>query len=148
MADLLTENAIHRTQPINWGAIWAGMFTFAAIWSIFGLLGMAIFVSNANPNAAAPVTGQNWGISAWSIILTTIAMYVAGRVTARLSMSPNRVDGAIHGMVMFGLSVVGTIIIVSVADAVMSGEQAYKPRYIAGTCSAGSLNLAGLGSWP
>jgi len=38
-------DVVQRTESINvrsrtdWGAIWAGMFTFIAIWSVFGLLG-------------------------------------------------------------------------------------------------------------
>jgi len=103
------------------GAIWAGVFTFSAIWSVFGALGLAIFAGHANPNAALPVTGQSTGIAIWSIILTIIAMYVAGLKTGRLTKLTNRHDGLIHDMIMFGLSIVSAIILTSVAGAVLSG---------------------------
>ncbi|MGC1105881.1 MAG: hypothetical protein WA876_05025 [Candidatus Acidiferrales bacterium] len=93
------------THP-NWGAIWAGVFTFIAIWSVFGVLGMAVFSSVANPNAAHPVTGMSIGMGIWAIVLTVIAMYVAGRVTGHLAGIGNLRDGAAHGMIMFGLSLV------------------------------------------
>lgn len=123
MADLAyrNETITYARGRTDWGAIWAGTFCFVAIWSVFGLLGEAIFASNANPNAAAPVTGQSVGIAIWSIILTIIAMYVAGRETGRLAAVTNRHDGLIHGMIMFGLSVMAAIVITVLAGAVLSG---------------------------
>lgn len=105
----------------DWGAIWSGMFAFLAIWSVFGALGLAIFASNANPNAAHPVTGQSTGMAIWAIILTIIAMYVAGRETGRLAAVNNRHDGLIHGMIMFGLSVASVIVLVAIAGATVAG---------------------------
>jgi hypothetical protein len=122
MADLAYRNeGLPYRLRVSWGAIWAGVFTFVAIWSVFGLLGMAIFASNANPNAGAPVSGQSVGIAIWSIILTIIAMYVAGRETGRLAAVTNRHDGLIHGMIMFGLSIVATIVLTTLAGAALSG---------------------------
>ena len=123
MADIAYRNEgfVYNATRVNWGAIWAGVFTFVAIWSVFGLLGLAIFASNASPNAAAPVTGQSVGMAIWSIILTIIAMYVAGLETGRLAAVSNRHDGLIHGMIMFGLSVVAVIVLTTLAGAVLSG---------------------------
>lgn len=122
MADLAYRNEAYIARArTDWGAIWAGMFTFTAVWSVFGALGLAIFASNANPNAAAPVSGQSYGLGAWVIILTIIAMYVAGRETGRLAAVATRHDGLIHGMIMFGLSVVGVIVLVSIGGTVLSG---------------------------
>ncbi len=123
MADLAyrNEGLPYVRSRTDWGAIWAGVFCFVAIWSVFGLLGEAIFASATNPNAANPVTGMNIGMSMWGIILTIIAMYVAGRETGRLAGVATRHDGLIHGMIMFGLSVVTTIVIVVLAGATLSG---------------------------
>jgi hypothetical protein len=105
---------------VDWGAIWAGVFTFIAIWSVFGLLGAAIFSSAANPNASRPITGMSVGMSIWAIVLTIIAMYVAGLETGRLAAVTNRHDGMIHGLTMFGLSVVAALIIVVMGGMAMS----------------------------
>jgi len=123
MADIAyrNEGLVYGVARVSWGAIWAGVFTFVAIWSVFGLLGMAIFASNANPGATAPVTGQSAGIAVWCIILTIIAMYVAGLETGRLAAVSNRHDGLIHGMIMFGLSVVAAIILTVLGGALLSG---------------------------
>ncbi len=123
MAAAVIENqnaAIVRSR-IDWGAIWAGVFAFVAIWSVFGVLGTAIFASAANPNAARPVSGMGWGMSIWAIVLTVIAMYVGGRVTGDLAVLINRRDGILHGLVMFGLSVTATLVIVLLAGFATPG---------------------------
>jgi hypothetical protein len=99
----------------NWGAIWGGTFTFVAIWSIFALLGVGIFASSANANAAHPVTGMNVGISVWLVILTIISMFVAGIVTGRLAAIGNAGSAVVHGIIMFGLSVVTAVVITVMA---------------------------------
>jgi hypothetical protein len=123
MATLAFENqntGLTRTR-MDWGAVWAGMFTFIGIWSVFGLLGVAIFASSANPNAAHPVSGMGWGMGIWAIVLTIIAMWFAGMETGRLAAASNRRDGVVHGMTMFGLSIAAVLILVVLAGIGMNG---------------------------
>src|SRR5581483_841240 len=127
----------------NWGAIWAGMFSFVGIWAVFGLLGEAIFASAANPNAAQPAAGGiEWGFSIWAIVLTGIAMFVGGRVTSRLSGATDRRDALMHGQTMFGLSVVAATILIVLSGAVLSGGTGVNT---AATSTAGINALTGLG---
>jgi hypothetical protein len=122
MADLVQRVDIDVSRRrTDWGAIWAGMFTFVAIWSVFGLLGVAIFATAANPRAANPVMGMSWGIGIWAIVLTIIAMYVAGRETGRLAGVTNRHDGMVHGMIMFGLSVIAALLVTVLGGSAMAG---------------------------
>lgn len=114
--EVITTPAHHP----NWGAIWAGMFTFVAIWSVFGVLGMAIFEQGANANAAQAVAGMSTGMAIWAIILTIIAMYFAGMVTGKLAEIGNPRDGVIHGMAMFGLSVVAVLLLLALGAGVMA----------------------------
>src|SRR5499427_8196086 len=85
---------------VHWGAVWGGVFTFAAIWTVFESLAVAIF--------GHAVLGT--GIAVWTIILTIIAMYLTGRETARLAGLATKHDGVAHGLMMFGLSVIGMFI--------------------------------------
>ena len=144
------QNVTLARSRVDWGAIWAGVFSFISIWSVFGLLGAAIFASAANPNASRPVTssGMDWGMGIWAIVLTIIAMYIAGRITGRLAAVDTRHDGITHGMAMFGLSVIAALVIIvlggnsitgAAADA--SAHSAYVLDVIAGLGWAGFISL-------
>lgn len=121
MADLSFRTGAVVRARTDWGAIWAGVFTFTAIWAVFGALGFAIFASAASPSAAQPILGMSAGWGIWAIILTIIAMYVAGRETGRLAAVTNRHDGLIHGMIMFGLSFASAVILIALGGTSLSG---------------------------
>jgi hypothetical protein len=108
MADLSYREANNKIRgKTDWAAVWAGVFTFAAIWSIFEVLGVAILASSNTTGA----TGINPGLATWTIVLSLIAMYVAGRETAHLGVFEDRHDGLVHGIIMFGLSVAALLVI-------------------------------------
>jgi hypothetical protein len=115
------QNVTLARAHVDWGAIWAGVFTFVAIWSVFGVLGAAIFASAANPSAAHPVMAMGVGMSIWAVILTIIAMYVAGLETGRLAAVSSRSEGVIHGMTMFGLSMVAALILLAMGGSAIMG---------------------------
>lgn len=118
-----------------WGAIWAGVFTFVAIWSVFGALGAAVFTSAATP--ATPVSSMGIGISIWAGILTIIAMFFGGLTASRLS---GRINAFMTGTVVFGLSVSAALILASMARLALVGMF---PTL--GALSGGSLGtLAGI----
>jgi len=121
---LAMQNVSYLGSATRWGAIWAGVFTFAAIWAVFEALAVAIF-----PNTA----GGSVGFQVWTVILTVIAMYVAGLETGRLAAIANRHDGLIHGMVMFGLSTVSAVILTAFATGALYGSAAHAVAITAGT---------------
>lgn len=98
----------HRT---DWSAVWGGAFTFAAIWMVFESLALAIF-GTAHLGS---------GIAAWTIILTIIAMYVAGLETARLAGVSTRRDGVAYGMMMFGLATTSDMVVVFLSNITVNG---------------------------
>jgi hypothetical protein len=105
MADLSVngEGPSISSGGTDWSAIWAGVFTFVGVWSVFELLGIAIFPA---VNAGAKV-----GLGIWSVILTAIAMLIAGRQTRSSARLGGHYDGARHGMIMFGLSLSAAIVL-------------------------------------
>jgi hypothetical protein len=123
MADIAFGNDVYASGlgRTRWGAVWAGLFAFVTIWSVFGLLGEAIFASAASPNAAQPVTGMSAGMGIWAIVLTIIAMWVGGKVTGRLAGVDNRTDALMYGMIMFGLTVISTVVVLVLAGTAMNG---------------------------
>jgi len=147
----------YRSEGVNvnlgrrtyWGAIWAGVFTFWAIWAVFETLGIAIFASVASPRETAPVLGMSVGLGVWSIVLTVIAMFVAGRETGRLAAVPGRHDGLIHGMIMFGLSFVGAVVLLTLGAISASGgatvaNPAHSPSFLTMFANLGWISFIGL----
>ncbi len=123
MADVSYARESAFVSHPNWGAIWAGMFSFLAIWAVFGTLGFSIFASSATPSAAHPITGMSVGMGVWAVILTIIAMFVGGRVTGQLSGITNARHGMMQGMIMFGLSVAAVLLILTIGgNAVYTTE--------------------------
>ncbi|MBV9624734.1 MAG: hypothetical protein JOZ14_12215 [Acidobacteria bacterium] len=112
MKELSYTDANSSLRRTDWAAVWAGVFTFAAIWTTFELLGVAIFSS---PGATQPATGLNVGLIIWTIVLSIIAMYVAGRQTGHLALLADRGVAVIHGMIMFGLSLVALLVLAALA---------------------------------
>jgi hypothetical protein len=79
--------------------VWGGTFIFAAIWTVFEFLAVAIF----------GIAHLGSAIALWTIVLTIIAMWVAGMETARLAGYSTRHDGIAHGLMMFGLAITGAM---------------------------------------
>jgi hypothetical protein len=126
MADLTyrNESLAPRYRRTEWGAIWGGVFTYLAIWLVFGSLGLAIFASASNPTTTRSPLGMSVGLGIWAIVLTILAMYVAGRETARLAAVSSRHDGLMHGMIMFGLSMVATFILMVIGGNTLNSANA------------------------
>lgn len=123
------SDALFRTQSsssiyptglgVNWGAIWGGVFGFAAIWAVFEMLAVAIFPSTVSA-----------GFQVWTVILTLIAMYVAGFETGRLANLSSTHDGLVHGMMMFGLSVISVIVLTSFANGIFGAASVAHNNYV------------------
>jgi len=84
MADTLLRTQLSYPNILtprlaDWSAIWGGAFVFAAVWTIFEMLALAIFAGSSS------------------------ASRLAGDLT--------RHDAVIHGMIMFGLAVVGAFVL-------------------------------------
>lgn len=134
MAEYRTEVPLAR-RYLDWGAIWGGIFCFMAIWVVFESLGVAIFSS-----AAAPGTSglSSVGFALWTIVLSIVAMAVAGRQTGRFSGAVTRQDGLIHGLVMYGLSVVAVIVLFAMGGSALA----------TGVSAAGTVGAAGAAAPP
>lgn len=124
-----------RRPSMDWSAIWAGLFSFVAIWSVFGVLGLAIFgnaLTTANVGRAV-----NVGMGIWAVILTFISMYIAGLETGKLAGLDGRVQALTHGMVMFGLSMSALIVLT------MSGRMVFTEFFTANGLSIGAASFLG-----
>ena len=139
MAEYRTEVAFARRR-FEWGAIWGGVFCFIAIWTVFGALGLAIFATFAQPAASKFDLGL--GIGIYSIILTVVAMFIAGSATGRLAGVPTRLDGFYHGLVLYGLVLVCAFVLASLSSGLLVGTAAAGNAVTGGAAAENAANAA------
>ena len=84
--------AVHR---LSWPAIFGGTFFALGIMLILSLFGVAVGA------AAGPGAHVWYGI--WSLVTLFFGFYWGGWVAARTSRSRTKLDGRMHGIVVWGL---------------------------------------------
>ena len=115
-----TERIIERPAfRVSWGAVFAGLVVALALQAVLTLLGTAIGLT-----AMDGTTGREFGIGAgiWLILSVLVSLYVGGLVTGRLAGVLTRGDGALHGVLMWGLStVLGLYLLASGVSSLLGG---------------------------
>lgn len=115
------EPAVEHTGfRLSWGAIFAGMFIATALHIVLGLAGLAIGFGVWEPGQRVDTLGAGLGI--WAAVSGIIALFVGGMATGRLAGILTRMDGALHGAVLWALAtVVAAWMITSGVGAVIGG---------------------------
>jgi hypothetical protein len=92
---------------LSWGAIFAGLIIAMVTQIVLSVLGIAIGFTLWSPGDAAQDLGIGAGV--WAAVAALISLFLGGVVTGRLAGVLTPGDGALHGGVMWGLSVILTI---------------------------------------
>lgn len=91
-------------RRISWGAVFAGLIVAVMVSLILSLLGMSIGLGTVNPmEEANPFGGLGLGAAIWWVVSSLIALFIGGWVAARMAGVPKRFDGALHGVLAWGL---------------------------------------------
>jgi hypothetical protein len=105
-----------------WGAIFGGTVAALGIWALLYALGLALGLSAVDPNnpATAKASGVFTGI--WGLLAPLIALFVGGAIAGRGAGYVTKGGGAIHGLVMWGLTIlIGAWMLGNLVGAVMGG---------------------------
>jgi len=98
-----TVSAETRTSVgtrISWGAVCAGVVITLAMQLLLGILGAAVglsVVDQVNPS------NLQTGAIVWAILTSATSLFVGGLITSLLTERENKTEGAISGVVMWGL---------------------------------------------
>jgi hypothetical protein len=114
----------HTGFRLSWGAIFAGLFVATALHLTLALLGVAIGLSAWDPAVPGGVrAGQvATGVGIWTVVSGLIALFIGGMTTGRLAGVLTRKDGALHGVVVWSLTMVLiTWLIISGATMLLGG---------------------------
>lgn len=100
--EVIRNNDDHGSKPVSWGAIFAGAVVSVALWALLFSLGMALGLSSVNPND--PIKGEAIFTGIWAILTPLVALFVGGAVAAWLAGSFDKLTGALHGSVVWGIT--------------------------------------------
>jgi hypothetical protein len=103
---------IREGVKVSWGAIVAGLVVTLGTWALLTVLGLALGLSQADPNTPGSLRSAGMVTGVWSLIVPFIALLFGGMVAARTAGVLSRPIGAIHGVVLWGLATIASIALV------------------------------------
>ncbi len=91
-------------RRVSWGAIFAGVVVALVVELLLGTLGLSFLMGTINPaTEAQTLSGLGVGTGIWLALTALIGLFFGGWTAGRLAGQPRRFDGAIHGIVAWGL---------------------------------------------
>jgi len=110
---------------ISWGAIFAGAVSALGLWMLLYAFGLAVGLTTLDPNNRGSLRSSGIFTGVWGLVAPLIALFVGGFVAGRGAGIFRRAEGAVHGVVMWGLvTVMGSFLVISAAAAVVRGVAA------------------------
>jgi len=107
-----------RTRArLSWGAIFAGVVIAVAAQLLLGILGTGIGLSMVDPTEGTTPGAAGFGIGAgiYWLITTIIALGAGGYAAARVSGVTERFDALVHGLVVWGVTLILTLYLLTSA---------------------------------
>ncbi|MBC5801340.1 MAG: hypothetical protein GIW94_15445 [Candidatus Eremiobacteraeota bacterium] len=104
-------------RRISWGAIFAGLFVALATQLLLSVLGVGIGAStiHVGSNDSASATGLGIGSAIWFFLSILAALFVGGWVAGTVAGMPRRVEGLLHGVVVWSLTTLVTVYLLTTA---------------------------------
>ncbi|NWA60734.1 hypothetical protein HX773_07465 [Pantoea sp. B9002] len=106
-------------KRISWSAVFAGVIAALIIHILLGILGTAIGATTIDPQQEQnPLQHLGTGALIWTGVSMLIAMAVGSYVAGRLAQR----EGAMHGLLMFGVSTILTLwLAITLATGIIGG---------------------------
>jgi ElaB/YqjD/DUF883 family membrane-anchored ribosome-binding protein len=150
---MMAEIEVRRPAPIvehtgfrlSWGAVFAGFIVATMIQIALSLLGVAVGFTTWDMGDPAGDLGMGLGI--WIAVSALIALFVGGLTTGRLAGVLTKSDGALHGIVMWGVaSLVNIWLLMSGAGFLLGGAFDILGRAVSAGAGAAVSGATALGS--
>lgn len=105
---------------LTWSAIWGGAVAALGIWVLLYAFGLALGLSTMEPSDPSSFKSSGIFTGVWGLVAPLIALFVGGVVSGRGSGAMTRTGGALHGLVMWGVTTLaGVYLIASLAQGVV-----------------------------
>lgn len=102
---------------LSWGAIFAGVVIAVAVQLVLGILGAGIGLTMVDPVQGTTPGAAGFGIGAgifW-LITTVLALGAGGYAAARVAGVHERFDALVHGLVVWGVTLILTLYLLTSA---------------------------------
>jgi hypothetical protein len=120
--DVVAAEVVPARLTLSWGAIIGGAVAAFALWLLLYVFGLAVGLSSidaANPRSLRP-SGMFAGV--WAVIAPLVALFIGGWVAGHGAGLIDRGGGAVHGLVVWGLTtIIGASMIAMMLSAVIGG---------------------------
>ena len=113
----MVSGGIHTHRRISWAAIFGGVILAIAVQLLLTLLGAGIGLGTVDTNAGSTPDASSLGIGAgiWWVISSCIALGLGGFAAAWLAGIERRFDGALHGLITWGIATLVTLYLLTSA---------------------------------
>ncbi len=108
---------LRGVKQISWGAIFAGVVIAIAVQVVLGILGTGIGLTMVDPVEGTTPGAAGFGIGAglYWLVTTVVALGAGGYAAARVSGVTERFDGLVHGLVVWGVTLILTLYLLTSA---------------------------------
>jgi hypothetical protein len=113
----LAPNAA-TVRRISWGAVVAGAVVAVVLHLLLVLLGMAVGLAVVDADNAGAV---GTGAAIWWAICSLVSLFAGAWVAARLSGVPDRMDGMLQGLVVWSVTTLLSIYLLTSAIGAVTG---------------------------
>ena len=112
------ETRLGKTATrLSWGAVFAGVVIAVAVQLVLGILGAGIGLSMVDPVEGTTPGAAGFGIGAgiYWLITTVVALGAGGYAAARVAGVHERFDALVHGLVVWGVTLILTLYLLTSA---------------------------------
>jgi hypothetical protein len=125
MAEMVEKSRVETLPSVpfklSWGAIFGGTFVALGVWILLYALGLALGLSSVDPNDPGSAKSAGIGTGIWSLIVPLIALFAGGLVASRTAGVVDKMGGALHGAVLWGLTTLVGVIVMGMAISSLMG---------------------------
>jgi len=102
---------------LSWGAVFAGVVIAVAVQLVLGILGAGIGLTMIDPVEGTTPGAAGFGIGAglYWLITTIVALGAGGYAAARVAGVHERFDALVHGLVVWGVTLILTLYLLTSA---------------------------------
>ena len=131
--------AIGKTPTrLSWGAVFAGVVIAVAVQLVLGILGAGIGLAMVDPAEGTTPGAAGFGIGAgvYWLITTVVALGSGGYAAARVAGVHERFDALVHGLVVWGVTLILTLYLLTSAVGGIIGGAFRTVGTVAGAAGA------------